>query len=277
MPANSARARSPAKRAAPASSPSAAPAQPKRASGSGWRGGAAPARAASGSSRPSRGQRRHRGARSAAASRAQRSRAVVRPPSASQHDRRCRRRADAPRGTSGCSQLEPVRGERRARRKNGEASASGCTAEHTSCRKPGQGQLGRARSRRRRSSARLEHQHRAPGRAPASMAAASPFGPAPTTTASSRRSLPRRVIRRPGRSGSDQPGTVRARSCSIVRMRGVVPDVAGLAPLAAPCPRTRLGVAPGPRTPEVPRQVRRASRCQNRSSLPWPPSIRPSS
>ncbi len=72
--------------------------------------------------------------------------------------------------------------ERGSVRKNGEAAASGCTAEHTSCVTPGIVSSADMAPPPARSAASITSTER-PARAMV-IAAASPFGPAPTTTAS---------------------------------------------------------------------------------------------
>ena len=116
-------------RAAPAERPRA----PKRAAQERWRGGAGGASDQPRQAVPVPGEWRHqRAVRARRRARARRPspRASGRAPPRSPSSSGCAS------GTGGSSQLEAVLGQRQARR-NGEASASGWTAEHTSCRKPG--------------------------------------------------------------------------------------------------------------------------------------------
>ena len=83
--------------------------------------------------------------------------------------------------TSGCANRTP-RAAGSKRRKNGDASASGCAAEHTSCRKPGS-----VSSSVRQPPPGVAAPSITCTRSPAAArvtAAARPFGPLPTTIAS---------------------------------------------------------------------------------------------
>src|SRR5579862_8488257 len=118
------------------------------------------------------------------------------------------------------------RAGRSKRRKNGEARASGCAAEQTSCQKPGS------------VSSSVRHPPPIVGAPsitrtfrPAAdrvTAAARPFGPLPTITASG---FPRMTPLLPVALGLSA-GAAPARGLEYAAHRRVVPDVAGVTPLA---------------------------------------------
>ena len=99
--------------------------------------------------------------------------------------------------TSGCANLTPLAAGSK-RRKNGDASASGCAAEHTSCRKPGS-----VSSSVRQPPPGLAAPSITCTRSPAAAsvtAAARPFGPLPTTMASASPGMGASWPRRDGRA-----------------------------------------------------------------------------
>ena len=224
-PANSARARSPRNRdrASPVAGRSAG--RPKRAIASGCRGSRSGASSSAMSASASRDERLDQPAIGPA----------VGPPSAvggrlderSSSDRRAvvervRERRRRVRPTPGRAPPAAARG------RTARPAASGCTAEQTSWTKPG-----RVSSAERQPpptvSARLEHRTDRPARARV-MAAARPFGPAPTTTASRPRQVSRRL------AGDQAPSAHRAdrRAQHVDRRadRRGVPHVAPPRPLA---------------------------------------------
>ena len=179
---------------------------------------------------------------------------------------RGRRRADGPPAPAGSIISSPWAASGSVRR-NGEPTASGWIAEHTSWRYPGSVSSAVAVPPPTCSD-RSHTSTERPARA-SSMAAARPFGPAPTTTASGN----------PSAAPPERPGD-QANGCSrhidAGAYPGVVPDVHRLRPLAAAIDADALHRHLARRRPGASR-ARAACAANAASSLPCPPIVIPSS
>src|SRR6266511_1445997 len=223
-PASSPRARWPRKRALASGAAARMALRPKLASSRGCRGSRSGSRTASARSSPSRA--------SGPSSRCQAAPSSPSEPAVASSERSSTAAEPSSSGwasaAGGCTISRPWRSSGSPRR-NGEASASGWTAEQTSWWKP-----------ERVSSAVRQPP---PAVAPASstrterpalartIAAASPLGPAPTTTASGSLPLTRLLVLLAARGPAERPKW-RAERVERGADAGVVPDVAGVGPLA---------------------------------------------
>ena len=264
FPAISARARGPSKRRASACAER-RPRRPKRDSASGWRGGPQRPEDRAAAASPRRAPAGRTSLRYACAVRAAESRARS-PRSSGRSATAVPSSSGCASGSAGLDQLEPVLGQRQLaqerRRQRGRVDGRADVVDEA-----GQRQLRRAAAAADRLRAPRAPRTERPARARA-IAAARPFGPAPTTSV---RAQANGVALN---SASAHPGR---RACRASSGSPSCATRCATSTTGAACRRRPPACRPRRRLAEVRRRARVSVCCQKRSSCLWPPMVRPSS